>query len=76
MNEKVKMKTGEHIMKIILFQSTTDSLNTFAKLMAEGFKQAGYDILLTDMQNEQITRDEPLFRRSRYYLESFGHRLL
>lgn len=56
MNEKVKMKTGEHIMKIILFQSTTDSLNTFAKLMAEGFKQAGYDILLTDMQNEQITR--------------------
>ena len=28
--------------KIIIFESKTDSLRTFARLMAEGFEEAGY----------------------------------
>lgn len=42
--------------KIIIFESQTDSLRAFAQLMAEGFREAGYQVLMADMQNEGETR--------------------
>lgn len=45
-------------MKFIIFESETDSLNTFAHLMAKGISQAGYEVLLTNMQNEDQARDD------------------
>ncbi len=44
--------------KIIIFESKTDSLRTFARLMAEGFEEAGYQVLLADMQREAQAREE------------------
>lgn len=44
--------------KIIIFESKTDSLSTFARLMAEGFEEAGYQVLLADMQREAQAREE------------------
>ena len=46
--------------KIIIFKSATDSLRTFACLMAEGFQQAGYQVLLADMLCEEQTREKVL----------------
>lgn len=45
-------------MKIIIFESPTDSLKTFANLIAEGFLQANYEVLMADMQNEVQTRNK------------------
>lgn len=42
--------------KIIIFESATDSLKTFARLMAEGFLEAGYQVLMADMKEEEHTR--------------------
>lgn len=42
--------------KIIVFESETDSLKTFAHLMAEGFCQCGYEVLMADMRCEEETR--------------------
>lgn len=44
--------------KIIIFESATDSLKTFARFMAEGFRQVGYQVLMADMCNEEKTRTE------------------
>ncbi len=44
--------------KIIIFESRTDSLRTFAQLMAEGFEEIGYQVLLADMQKEAQAREE------------------
>lgn len=42
--------------KIIIFESRTDSLRTFARLAAEGFRKIGYRILMADMNDEEQTR--------------------
>lgn len=44
--------------KIIIFESATDSLRTFARLMAEGFQEIGYQVLMADMNRETQTRTE------------------
>ena len=44
--------------KIIIFESATDSLRTFARLMAEGFQEIGYQVLMADMNREAQTRTE------------------
>lgn len=44
--------------KIIIFESATDSLKTFARLMAEGFREIGFQVLMADMRNEDKTREE------------------
>lgn len=43
--------------KIIIFESATDSLRAFARQMAEGFREIGYQVLMADMQNEEKTRE-------------------
>ena len=45
--------SGLYMNKIIIFESKTDSLKTFARQMAEGFKEIGYQVLLADMGNEK-----------------------
>ena len=35
--------------KIIIFESRTDSLRTFARLAAEEFRKIGYRVLMADM---------------------------
>lgn len=47
-------------MKYIIFKSQTDSLNTFAHLIADGLLQAGRTVLIADMQNEEQARKEVL----------------
>lgn len=47
-------------MKFIIFESETDSLNTFAHLLAQGISKAGYEVLLTNMQNEAKAREDVL----------------
>lgn len=42
--------------RIIIFESATDSLRTFARLMAKGFREMGYQVLMADMNNEEETR--------------------
>lgn len=42
--------------KIIIFESAIDSLRTFARLMAEGFREIGCQVLLADMSDEAKTR--------------------
>lgn len=42
--------------KIIIFESATDSLRAFARLMAEGFLEAGYEVLFADMAREEEAR--------------------
>lgn len=42
--------------KIIIFESRTDSLRTFARLAAEGFREIGYRVLMADMNDEEETR--------------------
>ncbi len=44
--------------RIIIFESATDSLRTFARLMAEGFQEIGYQVLMTDMNREMQTRTD------------------
>ena len=44
--------------KIIIFESQTDSLRTFAWLMAAGFRERGYQILMTDMRKEAQAREQ------------------
>lgn len=44
--------------KIIIFESSIDSLRTFARLMAEGFKEIGYQVLMADMENTAETAKE------------------
>lgn len=44
--------------KIIIFESATDSLRTFACLMAEGFREIGCQVLMADMNREAQTRAE------------------
>lgn len=44
--------------KIIIFESATDSLKTFARLMAEGFRQSGCQVLMADMERESQSRTE------------------
>ncbi len=44
--------------KIIIFESQIDSLRTFAQLMADGFRERGYQVLTADMQNESETREK------------------
>lgn len=48
------------IMKYIIFKSETDSLNTFAHLIANGLQQANRTVLMPDMQNEDLARKEVL----------------
>ncbi len=43
--------------KIIIFESATDSLRTFARQMAEGFRETGFQVLMADMQDEGKTRE-------------------
>lgn len=43
--------------KIIIFESATDSLKTFARLMAEGFREIGCQVLMADMQDEDRARE-------------------
>lgn len=43
--------------KIIIFESATDSLKTFAGLMAEGFQGRGYQVLMADMQDVDKARE-------------------
>lgn len=46
-------------MKYIIFQSKTDSLNTFAHLIADGLQQmGGRSVLTADMQDEERARRE------------------
>lgn len=46
-------------MKYIIFQSKTDSLNTFAHLIADGLqKMGGRSVLMADMQDEGRARRE------------------
>ena len=45
-------------MKYIIFKSETDSLNTFAHLIADGLIQAGRKVLLADMRAEDHARNE------------------
>lgn len=58
------MADGEHkerewqMKKMIIFESATDSLRTFARLMAKGFRESGYQVLMADMQREEQTRRE------------------
>lgn len=42
--------------KIIIFESATDSLRTFARLMAEEFRQIGFQVLMADMQEPEETK--------------------
>ena len=42
--------------RIIIFKSATDSLRTFAELMAEGFEERGYLVLRVDMRKEEDSR--------------------
>ena len=44
--------------RIIIFESETDSLRTFAHLMAEGFHERGCQVLLADMGQEEKARKE------------------
>lgn len=44
--------------KIIIFESDTDSLRTFANLMAEGFKELGWQVLRADMAKESQARED------------------
>ncbi len=44
--------------KIIIFESETDSLRTFAHLMAEGFQERGCQVLMADMRQEIQAREE------------------
>ncbi len=44
--------------KIIIFESDTDSLRTFANLMAEGFKELGWQVLRADMVKESQARED------------------
>ncbi len=43
--------------KIIIFESATDSLKTFARMMAEGFRDIGCQVLMADMQDIDKTRE-------------------
>lgn len=43
--------------KIIIFESEIDSLKTFARRMAEGFEQAGCQVLMADMKDVSLTRE-------------------
>lgn len=43
--------------KVIIFESATDSLRTFARLMAEGFWEIGYQVLMADMQDVEKTKE-------------------
>ncbi len=55
----MEWKADEVFMKkIIIFESATDSLKTFAHLMAEGFRQNGYQVLAADMAREKHSREE------------------
>lgn len=42
--------------KIIIFESATDSLRTFAWLMAEEFRKIGFQVLMADMQEPEQTK--------------------
>ena len=42
--------------KIIIFKSATDSLRTFAELMAEGFEERDYQVLRIDMRKGEDAR--------------------
>lgn len=42
--------------KIIIFESATDSLRTFARLMAEEFREIGLQVLMADMQDQEETK--------------------
>lgn len=44
--------------KIIIFESAIDSLKAFARQMAEGFSEIGYEVLMADMQREAQSREE------------------
>lgn len=48
-------------MKIIIFESAIDSLKAFARLMADGFREIGFEVLLTDMQREQVLDEVTAF---------------
>lgn len=43
--------------KIIIFEAEIDSLKTFARLMAEGFQQAGCQVMMADMRDQDATRE-------------------
>lgn len=47
-------------MKYIIFKSETDSLNTFAHLIADGLLQENRTVLMPDMQNEEQARKDVL----------------
>lgn len=64
MEDGLPLHAGKYVVimrlfmkKIIIFESATDSLRTFARLMAEGFREIGFEILMADMQNEQKARE-------------------
>ncbi len=44
--------------KIIIFESATDSLRSFARLMAEGFREIGFSVLLADMDDQAAVREK------------------
>lgn len=44
--------------KIIIFESATDSLRSFARLMAEGFEEIGFSVLMADMADQALAREK------------------
>lgn len=57
-NNDRKRQLGENMNRIIIFKSNTDSLRMFAELVAKGFEENDYQVMLADVSEQRDIRPE------------------